>query len=108
MGFFSKILKEINRPLKKLEQENRRIQNDITHETERTWKNITGELGLGTPKFPTIPGAPKPIPPVEKISGGASDEIRRRQRGRVSGRKNTIVSGDLSPVKTGKKTLLGR
>lgn len=105
MGFFSKILKEINRPLKKLEQENRRIQNDITHESERTWKNITGALGFGTPKVPTIPDAK---PPVERITGGGSDEIRRRQRGRVSGRKNTIVSGDLSPVKTGKKTLLGR
>ena len=112
MGFFSeikkgfkKVKKEISRPLKKQEQELRRIREDIIHEDERTWKNTTSALGFGTPKVPTIPDAK---PPVERITGGGSDEIRRRQRGRVSGRKNTIVSGDLSPVKTGKKTLLGR
>lgn len=108
MGFFSKILKEINRPFKKLEQEIRRVDKDITHELERTWKNTTGALGFGTPKFPPIPAVPPPIPPVEKISGEASDEIRRRQRRSVSGRRETIVTGDLSPVKPGKKTLLGR
>ena len=50
----------------------------------------------------------KQVPLPTNISGQASDEIRRRQRSNVSGRADTVVTGELSPKQVGKKTLLGR
>lgn len=86
-------------------------------EIKKGFKKITREFNrpvkqaLDFFKGPEIPPLP-PITPIAplptNISGGASDEILRRQRGRVSGRRKTIVTGELSPQQTGKKTLLGR
>ena len=95
MGFFSEIKKFFSK---------------TTEEFLRPASSKSGGIGsiLKAPKIP-VPPAPTPIaPPPTRVSGGASDEIRRRQRGRVSGRRKTIVTGELSPTQTGKKTLLGR
>jgi hypothetical protein len=60
------------------------------------------------PEIP-VPPAPDPIAPSPtQVSGQVSDEIRRRQRSKVSGRRKTIVTGELSPTRVGKKNLLGR
>ena len=83
---------------KKLEQESRRVN-----------EQVRGSIGLGKPEFPDLPPLPDPpAPPATRISGQGSDEISRQQRGRVSGRGDTVVTGELSPTKVGKKTLLGR
>ncbi len=63
-------------------------------------------LGFDPPKAP--PPAPLPIPPPTQISGEASDEIRRKKRARQSGRRQTIVTGDLTPNDPSKSNLLGR
>ena len=109
MGFFGKIIREVSRPFKQAGREFERVVSKTVEETKRIDKQFKSSIGLGTPEFPSLPPLPKPAaPPATRISGGASDEIRRRQRGRVSGRKDTIVTGELSPTKVGKKTLLGR
>lgn len=41
-----------------------------------------------------------------EVGTGARDELRRRAKARLSGRKKTIVTGDLTPA-TGKKSVLG-
>lgn len=63
-------------------------------------------LGFDPPKAPPLPPMPPPLP--TKIKGQATSEIRRRQRSKVSGRRRTIVTGELSPEQVGKKTLLGK
>ncbi len=103
MGFFSKIFKEISRPFKQAEAELERVGRRTEAELERAGKNVEGFFKPELPPLPT-PQAP----PATRITGQASDEIRRRQRGKVSGRRKTIVTGELSPAQVGKKTLLGR
>ena len=49
---------------------------------------------------------PGPRPIIDL--GSASDEIRRRRRAKMSGRRKTIVTGDLTPEDPGRTNLLGR
>jgi len=108
MGFFDKVFKEISRPFKQVGREIERAGKKTDKELRRVNEQLLDSIGLGKPKFPAPPVRPKPIPPVTRLEGGATDEIRRRQRGKVSGRGDTIVTGQLSPEKVGKKSLLGR
>ncbi len=101
MGFFS----EIKKVFKKVDKERRRALSDINEEAKRSRKKTLSFFGLGPP--PTTPPLPPIAPPQTLVKGQASGEIQRRQRGRVSGRSKTIVTGELSP-QTGKKSLLGR
>ena len=48
---------------------------------------------------------PEPAPPVEVSEDIKQEEARKRRR--RSGRKRTVVTGDLAPDVAGKKTLLG-
>jgi hypothetical protein len=41
-----------------------------------------------------------------EVGAGARDELRRRAKARLSGRRNTIVTGDLTPP-SAKKSVLG-
>lgn len=63
-------------------------------------------LGFDPKKPPPLP--PLPPPPTEKITGTPSAEQQLRQRKRVSGRRKTIIAGELSPTRVGKVNLLGR
>lgn len=102
MGFFSKVLREIKRVGKQGEKA-------FIREPKRVGEQILRATGLAKPEFPDLPPLPEPqATPATRITGQASDEIRRRQRGKVSGRRKTIVTGELSPAQVGKKTLLGR
>lgn len=65
------------------------------------------KYGIGG-KPPEIPPAPTPPPEIERISAEESDEIKRRRRARVSGRRRTIITGDLTPFQSQKTSLLGR
>ncbi len=108
MGFFDKIFREVKRPFKQAGREIERFGKKFDKEARRVNEQLLEQIGLGKPDFPDLPAIPKPIPPVTRISGGATDEIRRRQRGKVSSRRDTIVTGQLSPENVGKKSLLGR
>ncbi len=109
MGLFS----EINKFFKKAEREVKRVakqgEQAFIREPKRVGEQILRATGLARPEFPPPPPLP-PLapPPATRITGQASDEIRRRQRRGVSGRRKTIVTGELSPTQVGKKTLLGR
>lgn len=63
-------------------------------------------LGINPPKAP--PPAPLPPPEPEKIKADEEDEIRRRRLAKASGRRRTIVTGDLTPDDPMKVNLLGR
>lgn len=109
MPFHKKILREIARPFKQAGKEIERVGKKLDEERRRINDQFLERIGLRTPEFPDLPPLPdQPAPPATRITGQASDEIRRRQRSRVSGRRKTIVTGELSPVQVGKKTLLGR
>lgn len=62
-------------------------------------------LGIDPIKPPPLP----PLPPPQATPERADEpsEVTRRRRARVSGKRKTIVTGELAP-ETGKKTLLGR
>ncbi len=54
-----------------------------------------------------IPPPPEPLsPPATTDVTGAGDAERRRLR-RKRGRKETFITGDLTPEPTGKKAFLG-
>lgn len=57
---------------------------------------------------PKIETPPPPIPTaVPTIGAESQDVMKRKLHKRVSGRKRTIVTGDLTPEQVGKRTLLG-
>lgn len=59
------------------------------------------------PKAPALPPVEEPLtPPEVSVGTGARDELRRRAKARVSGRRKTIVTGDLTPP-SAKKSVLG-
>jgi len=62
-------------------------------------------LGFNPPKAPPVP---LPMPEPEKITIEEEDEIRKRRLGRLRGRRETIVTGDLTPENPMKVNLLGR
>lgn len=65
-------------------------------------------LGFDPPKAPPLPPLPPPALTVDTAEGPASEEIRKRRRSKVSGRRKTIVTGDLTPEDPGRTNLLGR
>ena len=62
-------------------------------------------LGFNPPKTPPVP---LPTPEPEKIKADEEDEIRKRRLAKMSSRRKTIVTGDLSPENPMKVNLLGR
>lgn len=65
-------------------------------------------LGFDPPKAPPLPPLPPPAIQIDRADGPASEEIRKRRRTKASGRRKTIVTGDLTPEDPGRTNLLGR
>lgn len=57
---------------------------------------------LKKPKIPTPPDVP-PLPPTPEIEEEGAKKFARKRRGRAK----TILTGELTPVGIGEKTLLG-
>jgi hypothetical protein len=59
--------------------------------------------GGGSSKAPPLPPVPPP-PVIPQQSAAATDQV---PAARTNGFQKTILTGDLEPTPTGKKTLLG-
>ena len=107
MGFFDSILKPFEQIGKQLE----RSFKDVTKEVGRIDDNLKKLRPKPPPAAESPPAAeaeplPKPDPPIVQgqAGGGATDVERRFVR---AGRRGTLLTGQLSPKKVGKKGLLG-
>ncbi|KKN75815.1 hypothetical protein LCGC14_0376910 [marine sediment metagenome] len=97
------IFKEITRPFKQAAAEIKRIGKKIEQEDRRIRNQI---LGTVFPKPPKPDPLPIPDPPIVRGQPGTAASAAKRKLIK-SGRGGTILTGQLAPVKTGKKRLLG-
>ena len=93
MGFFDKVFKEVARPFKQLGKE---IERDFK-------RSILGSI-LEGPEFPDPPPLPGPLPPIGIPETGGG-EVTKRRRLITGGRGRTILAGQLTPSKLGKRIL---
>ncbi len=90
--------KEIDRTWDRLLAEGTRFSGGLAmaYAGDQMMESLMGSMSLTTPSSTSIP--------MNVISG---EQIRRPPKGRGSSFKETILTGDLVPTNTGKKTLLG-
>ena len=60
---------------------------------------------MGKPKTPKPPPPPAPVA-IQDVSAAPADDAVKAQR-RRSGYQKTVLTGNLTPMNTGKKTTLG-
>jgi len=109
MGFFSDILKEITRPFEQAGSEIKRTYERLEDEGKRWDKWLGQQSGIYPPDMPEMPSMPiEPVSgttmPIKTIAG---EVTKRPKKGTGKSFRETILTGDLVPTSTGKKTLLG-